>query len=235
VADLGANAVLATLQGKKAILGIAQDIGERKKAQAEIDRYVGRMERAAQSTLEAVSHMVELRDPYTAGHEHRVGELAAAIGAEMGLPDDRVKGLRLAGYVHDIGKISVPAEILSKPSRLTPMEFELIKGHSQSGYDVLKGVDFPWPLAEVILQHHERLDGSGYPQQLKGGEILLEARIMAVADVVEAMSSHRPYRPGLGIDAALEEIRTNSGKIYDPEVAAACLRLFRDQGYALPA
>jgi PAS domain S-box-containing protein len=233
VADIGANAVLATMQGKRAILGIAQDIGERRKAQAEIDRYIGRLERAMQSTLTAVSLMVELRDPYTAGHEHRVGELAAAIGAEMGLAEATVKGLRLAGYVHDIGKVSVPAEILSKPSRLTPIEFELIKGHSQSGYDVLKDVDFPWPLAEVILQHHERLDGSGYPRQLKDGEILLEARIMAVADVVEAMSSHRPYRPGLGIDAALKEIGTNSAKLYDPQVAAACLRLFRDKGYVL--
>jgi len=235
VADIGAHAMLATLHGKKAVLGIAQEIGERKKAQAEIDRYIGRLEHAMQSTLTAVSLMVELRDPYTAGHEHRVGDLAAAIGAEMGLPDATVKGLRLAGYVHDIGKISVPAEILSKPSRLTPIEFELIKSHCQSGHDVLKGVDFPWPVAEVILQHHERLDGSGYPRQLKDVEILLEARIMAVADVVEAMSSHRPYRAGLGIDAALEEIGRNSGKFYDVQVAAACLRLFREKGYALSA
>ena len=235
VVDIGAHAILATLQGKKAILGLAEDIGERRQAQAEIDRYIGRLERAMQSTLTAVSLMVELRDPYTAGHEHRVGELAAAIGVELGLPHATVKGLRLAGYVHDIGKISVPAEILSKPSRLTPLEFELIKNHSQSGHDVLKGVDFPWPLAEVILQHHERLDGSGYPRGLKDGEIILEARIMAVADVVEAMSSHRPYRPGLGLEAALEEIAANSGKFYDPEVAAACLRLFRDKAYTLPA
>lgn len=235
VADIGAHAIVATLQGKKAILGMAEDIGERKKAQSEIERYIGRLERAMQSTLTAVSLMVELRDPYTAGHEHRVGELAAAIGAELGLPDDTVQGLRLAGYVHDIGKISVPAEMLSKPSRLTPMEFELIKCHSQSGHDVLRGVDFPWPLAEVILQHHERLDGSGYPRKLKGGEIILEARIMAVADVVEAMSSHRPYRAGLGLDAALEEITRNSGKLYDAQAAAACLRLFRDKGYVLPA
>ncbi len=235
VADLGGQAILATLQGKKVVLGMAQDIGERKKAQAEIDDYIGRLERAMESTLHAVSTMVELRDPYTAGHEHRVGELAAAIGAEMGLPAATVKGLRLAGYVHDIGKISVPAEILSKPSQLTPMEFELIKGHSQSGHDVLKDVDFPWPVAEVILQHHERLDGSGYPRQLKDAQILLEARIMAVADVVEAMSSHRPYRPGRGLDAALEEVEKNSGKTYDARAVEACLRLFRDRGYKLPA
>ena len=234
LADLGGHAIVATLQGKKVILGMAQDIGERKKTQAEIDRYIGRLEHAMESTLRAVSSMVELRDPYTAGHERRVGEIAAAIGAEMGLDEARVKGLRLAGYVHDIGKISVPAEILSKPSRLTPMELELIKSHCQSGHDVLKDVDFPWPVAEVILQHHERLDGSGYPKQLKDGEIILEARVMAVADVVEAMSSHRPYRPGRGLDAALEEIENNRGGIYDAQVAAACLRLFRDRDYKLP-
>ncbi len=234
IADIGANVIVATVQGKKMILGMGQDIGERKKVQAEIDRHVARLERSMESTLQAVSSMVELRDPYTAGHERNVGELAAAIGAELGLPDAAVKGLRLAGYVHDLGKVSVPAEILAKPSRLTPMEFELIKGHPQSGYDVLKHVDFPWPVAEIILQHHERLDGSGYPRRLKGGEILLEARIMAVADVVEAMSSHRPYRPGFGVDAALVEIETNSGRLYDAQVVAACLRLFRDKGYTLP-
>ena len=163
-----------------------------------------------------------------------MGELAAAIGAEMGLAEGAVKGLRLSGYVHDVGKISVPAEILSKPSRLSPIEFELIKVHSQSGYDILKNIDFPWPVAEVILQHHERLDGSGYPRQLKGEQIILEARVMAVADVVEAMSSHRPYRPGLGMDAALAEIEKNSGKFYDPSAVAACLSLFREKGYVLP-
>ena len=235
ITEIGAHATLAVLLGKKAILGIAQDIGERKKAQAEINQYITRLENSMQSTLTAVSLMVELRDPYTAGHERRVGELAAAIGTEMGLSQDTIKGLRLAGYVHDIGKISVPAELLAKPSRLTPTEFELIKGHSQSGYDVLQGVDFPWPVAEVILQHHERLDGSGYPRHLRNGEIILEARIMAVADVVEAMCSHRPYRPGLGMDAALAEIAKNGGKFYDPQMAAACLRLFRGKGYVLPA
>lgn len=233
--ELGAHATRGKRHDKPFILGVAQDIGERKKAQQEIDRYIERLEHSMQSTLEAVSLMVELRDPYTAGHERRVGELAAAIGAEMGLADHVVKGLRLTGYVHDIGKISTPAELLSKPSRLTPMEFELIKAHPRSGYDVLKGVDFPWPVAEIILQHHERMDGSGYPQQLKGEQILLEARIMSVADVVEAMASHRPYRPGLGIDVALEEIAKNKGKLYDSDAADACLRLFREKGYVLPA
>jgi putative nucleotidyltransferase with HDIG domain len=214
---------------------MAQDIGERKNAELEIAHHIQRLESAMESTLSAVSLMVELRDPYTAGHEQRVGELAAAIGEELGLPENRIKGLRLAGYVHDIGKISIPAEILSKPSALTPMEFELIKGHSQSGYDVLRGVDFPWPVAQIILQHHERLDGSGYPRQLRDDEIILEARIMAVADVVEAMSSHRPYRPGLGVDAALEEISKNSGKYYDATVVDACLRLYREPVYGQSA
>lgn len=232
--DIGARATFALLNGKPVILGVAQDIGERKKAQEEIQRYTHRLEQAMMATVEAVSTMVELRDPYTSGHERRVGELAAAIGGEMGLPKETITGLRMTGYVHDIGKISVPAEILSKPGRLTEIEFEIIKTHARSGYDVLKKVEFPWPLPEVILQHHERLDGSGYPQHLKGDEIILEARIMAVADVVESMASHRPYRPALGIDKALEEIERNSGRYYAPQVADACLRLFRERGYQLP-
>jgi PAS domain S-box-containing protein len=232
--ELGARASRARLDNRPVILGVAQDIGERKKAQAEIVRYMQRLEHAMLATLEAVSAMIELRDPYTAGHERRVGELAAAIGAQMALPEATVTGLRMTGHVHDIGKISVPAEILSKPGRLTPAEFEIIKGHCRSGYDILKGVEFPWPLPETILQHHERLDGSGYPQGLKGDQILLEARIMAVADVVEAMSSHRPYRPGLGLDQALAEIERNRGRFYDPQVVDACLRLFREKGYTLP-
>jgi len=233
--DIGARATLAHLENRPVILGVAQDIGERKKAQEEIQRYVSRLEQAMMATVEAVSAMVEMRDPYTAGHERRVGELAAAIGAEMGLPQATITGLRMIGFVHDIGKISVPAEILSKPGRLTPIEFEMIKTHPRSGYDILKKVEFPWPLPEVILQHHERLDGSGYPQGLKGDAIIPEARIMAVADVVEAMGSHRPYRPGLGIDKALEEIELNRGRFYDPDVADACLRLFREKGYVLPS
>jgi PAS domain S-box-containing protein len=232
--DIGARAVLAHFDNKPVILGIAQDIGERKKAEAEIRRYTQRLEQAMLATVEAVSAMVELRDPYTAGHERRVGELAAAIGAELGLPEATITGLRMIGFVHDIGKISVPAELLSKPGRLTEIEFEMIKNHPRSGYDILKGVEFPWPLPETILQHHERLDGSGYPQGLKGEAIIPEARILAVADVVEAMSSHRPYRPGLGIDKALEEIALNRGRFYDPDVADACLRLFREKGYQLP-
>jgi PAS domain S-box-containing protein len=235
VAEVGTHAVLATLRGKQAVLGIAQDIGERRKAQEEIARYISRLEGSMLATLEAVSLMVELRDPYTSGHERRVGDLAAAIGVEMGLGEHVVKGLRLTGHVHDIGKISAPAEILAKPGVLTSMEFQLIKSHCQSGYDVLKRVDFPWPVAEVILQHHERLDGSGYPRGLRGEEILVEARIISVADVVEAMTNHRPYRAGLGLAKALAEIEDGSGTRYDAQVCAACLTLFRDRGYALPS
>ena len=233
--ELGVQSMLTDFEGAPATIGMAQDIGERSRAQAQIKHYIARLEHTTEGALGAVALMVEQRDPYTAGHERRVGDLAAAIGAEMGLPEETVKGLRLTGYVHDIGKIGVPAELLSKPTRLTPIEMQLIRIHAQTGFDVLKGVDFPWPVAEVILQHHERLDGSGYPRQLKGEQIIIEARIMSVADVVEAMSSHRPYRPGRGMDAALQEIEKNSGILYDQPVVAACLHLFRNKGYTLPA
>ncbi len=207
----------------------------REQAEGKVRLYVEQLERAMGATLRSVAIMVEQRDPYTAGHERRVGELAAAIGIEMGLSEETINGLRMSGYVHDIGKISVPAELLSKPSKLSSVEFALIKTHVQTGYDILKDVEFPWPLTTVILQHHERLDGSGYPHGLKGDEIIVEARIMAVADVVEAMQSHRPYRPSLGIELALHEIEQNSGKFYDPQVVAACLRMFREKNYTIPA
>jgi len=187
------------------------------------------------STVEVATTLSEMRDPYTAGHERRVGEIAAAIGVELGLDEQRVEGLRVAGHLHDIGKITIPAEILSKPGKLSKIEYQLIQGHPQSAFDVLKDVELPWPVAQVALQHHERMDGSGYPQGLKGDAILLEARIMAVADVVEAMASHRPYRPALGIDKALAEIERGRGTIYDADVADVCLRLFRGKGYRLPA
>ncbi len=234
IVELGVQSVVVDFEGARSTIGMAQDIGERHRAEAEIKSYIARLEQTTEATLQAVALMVEQRDPYTAGHERRVGDLAAAIGAEMGLQENTVKGLRLTGYVHDLGKISVPAELLSKPSKLSSLEFQLIKTHAEAGYNILKDVDFPWPVAEVILQHHERPDGSGYPRQLKGAQILLEARIMAVADVIEAMSSHRPYRPGLGLDKALDEIEKNSGTLYDPQVAAACLRLFREKGHTLP-
>ena len=193
-----------------------------------------RTQRALEGAVQAISIALEMRDPSTAGHEKRVADLAAAIAREMGLPEDQIRGLHIAGLIHDIGKIQIPAEILGRPARLSPLEFRYVQTHAQAGSDILKNIDFEWPIADIVLQHHERLDGSGYPRGLKGDQILLEARIMAVADTVEAMSSHRPYRPSHGIDAALVEIETNSGKTYDPQVAQACLRLFRDKGYALP-
>jgi HD-GYP domain-containing protein (c-di-GMP phosphodiesterase class II) len=151
----------------------------------------------------------------------------------MGLPQEKIDGLRMAGSIHDIGKLAIPAEILSKPTKLSDIEFSLIKEHAQKGYEILKEVESPWPLAQIVYQHHERMDGSGYPRKLKGDEILMEARIMAVADVVESMASHRPYRPALGVDAALAEIELNSGTLYDHTVADACLRLFREKGFQL--
>jgi PAS domain S-box-containing protein len=233
--DAGVHGARATHDGRPAVIGLMQDISEKKRAEEQIQHYVAQLETAFMSTVEVATTLSELRDPYTAGHERRVGEIAVAIGAELGIDARRQEGLRVAGYLHDIGKITIPAEILSKPGRLTPIEFQLIQGHPQSSYDVLKAVKFPWPVAEVALQHHERIDGSGYPQGLKGEAILLEARIIAVADVVEAMSSHRPYRPGLGIEKALAEIERGRGSAYDTEVTDACLRLFRDRGYQLPA
>ena len=178
--------------------------------------------------IRIIAQIVETRDPYTAGHQQRVAELACAMAEKMGFSPDQVKGIRMAGLIHDLGKIAVPAEILSKPSRLNDMEFGLIKFHPRTGYDVLKGIEFPWPLAEVVHQHHEKMNGSGYPQGLKENEILPEARILVVADVVEAMASHRPYRAALGIDAALDEISKNRGVLYDSQVVDVCLRVFRD-------
>ena len=184
------------------------------------------LKQALDGIVHAIAATVEIRDPYTAGHQLRVARLAHAIAKEMELSEFKAEGIRIAGTVHDLGKISVPAEILSRPGRLTEAEFSIIKTHSQTGYNILKDIEFPWPIAQIVLQHHERMDGSGYPQGLSGEGILLEARILAVADVVEAMASHRPYRPSLGLDRALEEIRGNKGTLYDPEVVDVCLKLF---------
>ena len=187
--------------------------------------------RAMEGTIEALARVVEWRDPYTAGHQRRVAECASAIASEMGLSKDQVDGIRMAGFVHDIGKIAVPSDILNKPGHLSEGEFSLIKEHPKVGYDILKDIDFPWRIAQSVLSHHERMDGSGYPQGLSGDEILLEARILAVADVVEAMSSHRPYRPALGIDDALKNIQENKGISYDPQVVDACIKLFKEKGF----
>jgi HD-GYP domain-containing protein (c-di-GMP phosphodiesterase class II) len=210
------------------------DITEQKLDEENNKLRITQLAQAFMSTVEMTVALMTLRDPYTAGHEKRVAEIAANIGIEMGLRPQQIEGLRVMGRLHDIGKIVLPAEILAKPGRITAAEYALIKEHSQIGYEVLKSVIFPWPVAEVAWQHHERLDGSGYPRRLKGDEILQEARILSVADVVEAMASHRPYRPGHGINAALEEIKRGSGTFYDPAVVTACLKLFREKDYVLP-
>lgn len=231
---VGGHGARAMHHGRPAIIGLLQDVSERKRVEEQIQRYVAQLEESFLHTIQVATNLVEMRDPYTAGHERRVAEIAVAIGIELELDAKRLEGLRIGGYIHDIGKIIVPSEILSKPGRLSGPEYELIKGHPQAGYDILKGVNFPWPVADIAHQHHERMDGSGYPRGLKGDEILLEARITAVADVVEAMSSHRPYRPGIGVEAALAEIESGSGTRYCPAAVGACLRLFREKGYKLP-
>jgi HD-GYP domain-containing protein (c-di-GMP phosphodiesterase class II) len=242
-----------------------RELAERKRAEEELQRSYVKLDRAFQATVGVLVSAVELRDPYTAGHQRRVARLADAIAREMGLPEEQIEGTRVAAVIHDIGKINVPTEILSKPGRLSDNEFDLvkthpqvghdilnipakrdrgrgglsqiefglIKTHPQAGYEVLKTIEFPWPVAEIVLQHHERLDGSGYPQGLCGEEIMLEARILAVADVVEAMSSHRPYRSARGQDKALEEISKNRGRLYDADVVDACLELFAQQRFDL--
>ncbi|PJC75897.1 MAG: two-component system response regulator [Syntrophobacterales bacterium CG_4_8_14_3_um_filter_58_8] len=209
------------------------DIREREHAEEQLQQTLESLRKAVSATVQVMVSAVETRDPYTAGHQLRSANLAQAIATEMGLPQDKIEGIRMAGSIHDIGKLSIPAEILSKPTKLSEIEFSLIKEHARQGYKILKNVESPWPLAEIVRQHHERMDGSGYPRNLKGTEILIEARILAVADVVEAMASHRPYRPGLGIDLALSEIEKNRGIFYDDAVADACLRLFREKGFQL--
>ena len=184
-------------------------------------------------SVTALASIVEMRDPYTAGHQRRVAQLAVAIAKELQLTDSQVECIHLASVVHDVGKVTIPAELLSKPGTLTPLEFGIIKEHSQNGYDILKTIDFPWPIAQIVLQHHERMDGTGYPQALRDNQILLEARILGVADVVESMMSHRPYRAALGIDSALTEIESNKGKLFDSSVVEACIRLFREKGLIL--
>jgi PAS domain S-box-containing protein len=208
--------------------GIVEDITEKKES-------VDRLRKALGGTVQAIASVVETKDPYTAGHQRRVADLARAMGTEMHLSSDQIEGLRMAGIIHDIGKISVPAEILSTPRRLTAIEFSLIKMHAQSGFDILKDVDFPWPIARMVLEHHERMDGSGYPNGLTGNDILLESRVLAVADVVEAMATHRPYRPALGLEAALEEINSKKGILYDPQVVSVCQRLFQDKNFVIKA
>jgi len=224
ILDAERNNVIATIaQG--------QDITERKQAEEELKLSYQKLQNAMKSTIQAIALILEKRDPYTAGHQKRVTKLACAIAEEISLPKDKIEGLYIAGIIHDIGKINVPTEILSKPGKLSEIELSLIKTHSQVGSDILKEMELPGEVSAIVLQHHERMDGSGYPSGLSGKDIILEARILEVADVVEAMASHRPYRPALGLDKALEEITQNKGKLYDPEVVDACLNLFKEKGF----
>jgi PAS domain S-box-containing protein len=209
----------------------ARDITESKQAEEKLKATTEKLRQLLVGTVRAISLIVETRDPYTAGHQRKVSNLGWVIAQEMALPNDTVENIRMAGIIHDIGKISVPAEILSKPTKLTDIEFSLIKAHPRAGYNILKETGLPYPIAQIVLQHHERLDGSGYPEGLKAGQILLEAQIVSVADVVEATASHRPYRPALGIGVALEEIERNKGILYGEKVVEACLKLFREKGF----
>ncbi len=233
--QVGMNSALARYQGRPVVIGLMQDISERKVAEDQIRRYAQQLEHTFIQTIALANKLSEIRDPSTVGHEQQVAALAIEIGRRMGLSADRLEGLRVGGYLHDVGKIAIPAEILAKPTRLSELEYALIKEHAERGYEILKEVDFPWPVADIAHQHHERFDGSGYPRGLKGEAILLEARIIAVADVVESMASHRPYRPSLGIEKALQEIERGAGTSYDPQVATICLRLFREDGYVIPS
>jgi PAS domain S-box-containing protein/putative nucleotidyltransferase with HDIG domain len=207
------------------------NISRRKIAEEKLIESWEKQKRTMQGTMDAMAFTIEKRDPYTAGHQHRVTKLAVAIAERFGFTKDRIEGLKMAGELHDIGKIYIPAEILSKPGNITDVEFNIIKTHPKVGYDILKSIEFPWPIQEFVLQHHERMDGSGYPDGLKGNDIHLEARILAVADVIEAMVSHRPYRPALPIQQAIDEIKHNQGILYDKKVVDACLDILMNGNF----
>jgi PAS domain S-box-containing protein/putative nucleotidyltransferase with HDIG domain len=212
--------------------GVLEDITERKEAEKALRESFGKLQKTVYGTVYAMSKLVEKRDPYTSGHQTRVAKLARAIAERMGLSEEQTELVYLAAIVHDVGKISVPSEVLSKPGQLTELEFDIIKTHPNVGCEILGNIDFPWPVTDVVLQHHERLDGSGYPQGLSGDDIMLEARILGLADVVEAMGSHRPYRPALGIDSALKEISDYKNILYDEAVVNTCLKLFKKDGFS---
>ena len=213
------------------ILSVVRNISDRKRTEEELRRSSQILLKAMEGTINSMASISEVRDPYTAGHQQRVAKLATAIARELSLSEERIEGIRIAGTLHDIGKICVPAEILGKPGRLRKSEFDLVKDHVEVGYGLLKAIEFSWPVAEIVLQHHERMDGSGYPNGLSGEDILIEARIMAVADVIESMSSHRPYRPAFNVEKSLLEIVLNKDVLYDPKVVDACLRLFNEKGF----
>jgi putative nucleotidyltransferase with HDIG domain len=229
------NTTQVLLDGLKCNVSFFTNVTERKIAEEEKKLNVEKQLKALRETIKAMALTVEMKDPYTSGHQRRVADLACAIAREMDLPEEEIDGIRVIGTIHDIGKICVPSEILSKPGKITEAEFRIIKEHSKTGYDILKGIDFPWPVAQAVLQHHERLNGSGYPNQLSGENIIREAKVIAVSDVVEAMSSHRPYRPSLGIESALDEIAEKKGILYDSEAVDACLRLFKEKRFVFDA
>ena len=229
--------LILTLYEKLSVntLNLMRELKYRKEQEELIKQYTAQLEIMFMRTVGLATTLSEMRDPYTVGHEQRVSEISVAIGIEMGLDAHRIEGLKVGGHLHDLGKMSIPLEILGKSGKLSPIEFMLIKQHPQAGYDVLKDVGFPWPVEQIALQHHERIDGSGYPNGLKGDEILLEARIVAVADVIESMSTHRPYRPGRGLEVALAEIERGIDTAYDRNVVNCCLQLFRNKGFKLPS
>ena len=210
--------------------GVIEDITERKRSD-EIKRNFKDLRRTLEGTVHALAVTAEITDPYTAGHQYRVSSLACAIARKLGLPEKQIEGIRIAGILHDIGKIYVPPSILNRPGKLVEIEFSMIRAHPSVGYNILKSIDFPWPIAEAVLQHHERLDGSGYPKGLKSEGIILEARILGVADVVEAMSSHRPYRPAIGRDISINEISQNKGILFDADVVDACIKVLVEDGF----
>lgn len=228
---LSSHIMLKNIQDQPEMYCLNIDLTELNKTKKDLQKSLYKLRRALDGTIQALISAVEMRDPYTAGHQNRVAKLTCAIAEEMGLSENKIEGLRVASLLHDIGNLNVPAEILNKPGQLTKIEYTLLKTHPQFGFEILRTINFPWPVAQMVLQHHERLDGSGYPQGLKGDKIMLEAKIISVADVVEPMSSHRPYRAALGIDKAIEEINNGKGKLYDPQVVDACIKLIKEKGF----
>ena len=231
-ADLENLVELRTAELVKSNQLLKVEIENRKRMQQELQQSFESLKIAMHSTIQAISMTVEKRDPYTSGHQQRVASLAKTIAEELKLPESQIESIYMAAGIHDIGKISLPAEILVKPIPLSDIEISLVQAHAEAGFDILKGIEFPWAIADIVLQHHERMDGSGYPRGLAGDDIVFEARIICVADVVETMASHRPYRPSIGMDKALEEIANNRGVLYDPQVVDACLKIFKETDFS---
>jgi len=213
------------------LLYLHRRVAELEKLEAAYKKKESALKKAVEGTIQAMEMTIELRDPYTAGHQQRVARLACAIAQTLGLPDHQIEGLHMAAVIHDLGKIYIPAEILSKPGKLSDFEYVIIKTHPEVGHNILKTVDFPWPIARMVFQHHERMDGSGYPCGIAGEDILLEARILAVSDIIESMASHRPYRPAVGMDSACEEIFRNRGSLYDADVVDVCHSLIKSGNF----